>query len=61
MTIWTMTRPNGDLAYVRSIGDRYCADVTTHTGGNGNQAWPETYKTATECRQALEKHGFKLA
>lgn len=61
MIIWTMKRSNGDRALVRSIGNEYCADVTTRTGRNDNANWPETCKTADECRKELEKWGFKLA
>ena len=61
MIIWTMKRSNGDRALVRTIGNKYCADVTTHTGRNDNANWTETYKTAVECRKELEKWGFKLS
>ena len=61
MIIWTMRRSNGDTALVRTAGNEYVADVTTHTGRNDNANWPETYKTARECRKELEKWGFKLA
>lgn len=60
MIIWTMQRNNGDKALVRSIGNEYCADVTTHTGRSDNANWPETYETATECRKELEKWGFEI-
>ena len=60
MIIWTMRRKNGDTAVVRSIGSRYAADVTTHTGRNDNANWNETYATSRECRKALEKWGFRL-
>ena len=60
MIIWTMKRRNGDTALVRSIGSKWAADVTTHTGHNDNANWPEIYETPMECREALEKWGFKL-
>ena len=60
MIIWTMQRRNGDRAVVRSIGNEWCADVTTHTGRNDNANWPETYKSPIECREALERWGFKI-
>ena len=60
MIFWTMKRTNGDIAVVRSIGNKYCADVTTHTGRNDNANWPEEYETPTECRKTLEKWGFKI-
>ena len=60
MIIWTMKRRNGDTAIIRSVGNEYAADVTTRTGRNDNANWPETYKTARECRKALEKHGFRI-
>lgn len=61
MTFYHMRRNNGDTAIIRSIGNEYCVDVTTHTGRNDNNNWPETYKTPIECRKALEKWGFRIS
>lgn len=60
MIMWTMKRSNGDIAVVRTAGDMFAADVTTSTGRNDNANWPETYATASECRQALERYGFSV-
>ena len=61
MILYTMKRSNGDIAKVRSVGSKYCADVTTSTGRNDNANWPEVYDTARACRRELEKWGFKIA
>jgi hypothetical protein len=60
MVIWTMKRRNGDTAHVRTVGNKFAADVTTHTGRNDNANWPEEYDTADECRQELEQYGFRI-
>ncbi len=60
MILYTMKRRNGDTAVVRSIGSKYCADVTTATGRNDNANWDEVYDKASECRKELEKWGFRI-
>lgn len=60
MILYTMKRHNGDTAIIRSIGSKYCADVTTHTGRNDNENWNEVYERASDCRKELEKYGFRV-
>lgn len=59
MIYYTMCRGNGDVAFVRDIGFKYCADVRTRTGHNDNANWNEEFTTIRECKAHLEKYGFK--
>ena len=62
MIICSLRRSNGDTAHVRTCGKfEYVADVTTSAGRNDNANWPERYVTPRACREALERHGFKIA